>query len=79
MCDLAFTEKLQEAIMGVAGTECRVTFARTLSREVDKEWDVTLMRGGTGTAIPGPACCKSPVPSFCVFVAIRIAQELMFF
>lgn len=48
---LAFIEKLQEAIMGVAGTECRVTFARTLSREVDKEWDVTLMRGGTGTAI----------------------------
>jgi len=34
--------------LGKAGSECRVTFSRTLSREVDKEWDVVLMRGGVG-------------------------------
>eukprot|EP00802_Teleaulax_amphioxeia_P003377 Tamp_03380.p1 GENE.Tamp_03380~~Tamp_03380.p1 ORF type:complete len:1075 (+),score=262.02 Tamp_03380:165-3389(+) len=39
-------DTLQQAILGKAGSECRVTFSRTLSREVDKEWDVVLMRGG---------------------------------
>jgi len=37
-----------QAILGQAGSECCVTFARALSREVDKEWDVVLMRGGIG-------------------------------
>jgi hypothetical protein len=37
-----------QAILGEAGSEFCVTFARALSREVAKEWDVVLMRGGIG-------------------------------